>query len=171
MVTVRPAMNTLESVMAVVPSNVAPGTATKPAGMLVPRAVDSLSGAEPATDSAELLSETGASATGVACSPLEMACGALATTVGVDAELPAELVLSATGAASSSSVPPAVPLQPVLVESRARVDRAKNEILNFFIFFLHIFFASLAFRGFVPKCVGLHEITFYALQIPGRSQE
>ena len=170
MVTVRPAMNTLESVMAVVPSNVAPGTATKPAGMLVPRSVDSISGAEPATDSAELLSETGASATGVACSPLEMASGALATTVGVDAELPAELVLSATGVASSSE-PPAVPLQPVLVESRARVDRAKNEILNFFIFFLHIFFASLAFRGFVPKGVGLHEITFYALQIPGRSPE
>ena len=134
----------------------------------MPRAVDSLSGAEPATDSAELLSETGASATGVACSPLEMASGALAATVGVDSGLPAGLVLSATGLASSSE-PPAVPLQPVLEESRARVDRAKNEILNFFIFFLHIFFASLAFRGFVPKCVGLHEITFYALQIPGSS--
>ena len=170
MVTVRPAMNTLESVMAVVPSNVAPGTATKPAGMLVPRAVDSLSEAEPATDSAELLSETGASATGVACSPLEMATGTLTATVGVDAGLPAGLVLSATGVASSSE-PPAVPLQPVLVESRARVDRAKNEILIFFIFFLHIFFASLAFRGVVPKGVGLHEITFYALQIPGRSPE
>ena len=130
----------------VLPSNVAPGISRKPAGKLVPRAVDSLSEAEPATDSAELLSETGASATGVACSPLEMATGTLTATVGVDAGLPAGLVLSATGVASSSE-PPAVPLQPVLVESRARVDRAKNEILNFFIFFLHIFFASLALLG------------------------
>ena len=66
----------------VLPSNVAPGISRKPAGKLVPRAVDSLSGAELATDSAELLSETGASATGLACSPLEMATGTLTATVG-----------------------------------------------------------------------------------------